>query len=112
MLIELNFAETHSPIFMNGKNLGTKLFPEKTTGLKLWFNEDKDRLEIEYNKVMACTPSSSVLTWIPQNPKDIGHNHPEIKKRASTHIAHPQTAAIEEAQVEDPTGRVQGIKRK
>ena len=93
---ELKFCEVHTALFLAGTNLGLKLDPTRRSGLKLWSDEAKKRVYIEWNGETGWTPETNVAIAIPGMP---GKTAPQF--------THPIVAGISgSAQVETPYGHV------
>ena len=65
---ELKFCEVHTALFLAGTNLGLKLDPTRRSGLKLWSDEAKKRVYIEWNGETGWTPETNVAIAIPGMP--------------------------------------------
>lgn len=106
MFAELEFVETHSPIFLAGTNLGQKLDPKKRQGLKLSFDIEHNRTWIEFNGKACFITVEGVI--VPSDPTQFGYE-PASKFKAPPVIV--QTAPggpvarrmKATAQVSDPT---------
>jgi hypothetical protein len=61
-MIYLEFAELHTPLFLNGKNFGMKLIPGKTSGLTLAYNRAEKELLVSWMDKTAIIPSSNVVS--------------------------------------------------
>ena len=125
-VISIVFAELHTPLFLAGKNFGSKLQPNQTSGLTLFYNRKEKELIVVYNGQGAIIPAPSIASMTPADPKDLGLGvQAEVEKVTTTKAApvqvqapkaapvqkhHPQTSNINKAQVSDPSsgGRVQG----
>lgn len=64
-LIECEFAELHSPLFLAGTNLGQKLDPKKRTGLKVAYDRENNELVVDWQNKKAFVPSSTVASYVP-----------------------------------------------
>lgn len=48
MLIACKFVEFHSPVFLEGKNFGTKLQVSQIPTLKLWYNTEERLMFMQF----------------------------------------------------------------
>lgn len=95
MKLDIKYAELHNPLFLGGKNFGTKLDPGKLAGLKLVFDKDDQWLLVHWGKHIGIVPLASVAVMQEGLPE----------KKAVQHT-HPIVAGIQSAQVETPFGHV------
>lgn len=65
MKIELEFAELHNPLFLNGTNLGMKLTPALKGGLKIAYDRTEKELLVQFNGKTAIVPVSNVSSMTP-----------------------------------------------
>lgn len=65
-------AQLHTPLFLNGSNLGDKLSPASRTGLQLQYDTDLNGLIVQYQHAACFLPSSNVASSTLVNPADIG----------------------------------------
>lgn len=63
-MINVEYAELHTPLFLAGTNLGMKLDPYKRRGMLLKYNDEKRRLIVEWNSKTANVPESNVASWV------------------------------------------------
>ncbi len=63
-LLQLEMAELHSNIFVAGKNLGPKLQPKMTTGLKINYDRKEKELHVEWNGKTALVPVTNIVSMI------------------------------------------------
>lgn len=106
MLIEVPFAQLHDSLFLAGANLGLKLDASKRQGLKIAYNETKDRLEVTYNGQTAILKNGWFSLSGPSKIFDV-ETTPEIKPevRVQTAGSVPMRANISHtAQVSTPHG--------
>lgn len=107
-MVKINYADVHSPVFLNGKNLGQKLDPSKTKGLSLSYDLEEKRLWIEYNGVACFFGIEGAIH--PTDPTEFGY---KMQNQTVTPKKHdfkqpPMVAgAARTAQVETPMSRIQ-----
>ena len=94
MKIDIEWAELHSPLFLNGTNLQMKLDPTKRVGLKMAYDEDKGHLFVSYGGKTARLPQSSVLCMV------------EAEVRAPVEAKKTKPLQTLNAQVETPMSHV------
>lgn len=113
-MINIIYADLHTPLFMAGVNFGTKLDPTKRTSphLKLQWDDDNRRLVVVYNGKVCFIPEANIASAQPENPKDIGvevvgaHVPPIAGVTTAGYV--PMVANVSAtAQVETPMQRVQ-----
>lgn len=100
MKIDLEFAELHTPLFFLGKNFGLKLDPKKLAGLKLVFDEEKDKLHVHWSGRHSIIPIANVAAMTPF-PEPVPVK--EEPKRADPEMVRRGRPS---AQVATPTGHV------
>lgn len=73
MRIKLSYLEVHngSTIFMKG-NLGTKLTPKNKPGIIMERDMNDGSVYIVYNGELLILERTSVFSWMPENPDDVG----------------------------------------
>lgn len=66
MKIDVEYAELHTPLFLAGTNLGSKLNVKdhKRRGMTLDFDYDKRRLLVGWNGKTACVPEANVASFV------------------------------------------------
>lgn len=64
MKLKLTFCELHTPLFMAGKNFGTKLDPTKLPGLTLTYDRSEKEVIVEYNRQVGIVPTSNVAVAV------------------------------------------------
>ena len=69
MVIKCKFIELHTPLFLAGTNLGTKLDISKRTTVTLAYHKDIDLVVVNYNEGMALIPLSNVVSMWPIDHK-------------------------------------------
>lgn len=100
MLIQLDFAELHNPLFLNGTNLQMKLDPKNKQGLSLTYDRTEKELIVTYNGKIAIVPASNVSSMTPTDPLVLG----PLKVAAPAPQLKPiSTGKPVKAQVQDPT---------
>lgn len=104
-MIKLKYLEVHQPLFLSGKNFGTKLNTEQLSGLELDFHPDKSMVTVKYNGQVSFFNWVNAANMIPKNASDIGFNLEAVRK-VETHVSHPMTNGISSAQVETPASHV------
>lgn len=62
VLLPVPFAELHNPLFLAGKNHGTKLDPIKDNKLTLQYVWDKKILLVGYNGKLGVVPDSNIAS--------------------------------------------------
>lgn len=62
------FAETHTPLFINGINLSTKLDPARRQGLAMEYDEDRRVMYVSINGHRA-TVFEANIAYIIEAPK-------------------------------------------
>ncbi len=63
-MLEIKFAQLHSPIMVGGTNLGDRLNPELKRGLTLKYDRTEKELLVFYNKQVAIVPSTNIGAMI------------------------------------------------
>lgn len=119
MRIELNFAELHNPLFLNGTNLQMKLDPSKRQELFLIYDRVEKELLVYYKSALAIVPTTNVSSMTPKDPEIAGPipeifatihrmegtiqvSQEEETKATMARIGHMKRTA----QVSSPTGHV------
>lgn len=64
-MINLIYAELHSPLFLAGTNFGLKLNPAGRGGLILRYDRANGELLVDYNGKLAIVPTSNVASMSP-----------------------------------------------
>ena len=98
MKVDVKFAELHSPLFLNGKNCGLKIFNKDQ--IKIVYDTEEKELLVTYMGKTAHLPSTSVHSWEEftesDKPKGVGQPAAEqLPKRGRP-----------SAQASTPTGHV------
>lgn len=65
-------AQLHTPLFLNGSNLGDKLSARARTGLDLEYDTDLAVLVVQYQRGGCIVPSSNVASATPMDLADLG----------------------------------------
>lgn len=113
-MLKIKAVETHTPVFLNGKNLGTKL-DSKNPGLSnmiLSYDEDTKRVWVEWNGA-ACFLTETGIHTLHPHPKDLkgfGYKlqNELITPNSKPFAATPQVSNVSQtAQIETPMQRVQ-----
>lgn len=91
-MIDLEFAELHSPLFFLGKNFGLKLDNNKFRGIKLSYDRDASWLVVGWDNRVTYVPSTNVVNMTPVDTS---------KPKAAPKAAEKMTA-----QVSSPTDHV------
>ena len=94
-MLQIKFAELHNPLFLAGKNFGTKLDPSKLTGLKMEYERDLKEFYIHWSGEKAILPLTSVSYMLEGEAKV-----------TPPQAHHPQIVGIASAQVSTPYGHV------
>jgi hypothetical protein len=63
--MKLDYVEVHTPLFLNGINLGTKLDPRKRATLKLTYNADDKFLTVYVGEAFGLVPKENIVILIP-----------------------------------------------
>lgn len=75
-MIKIKWAELHTPLFLAGTNLQTKLDPHKRHGLEMVYNRSEKELLVTYDngekKETAIIPTTNVATMI---EGEVNHRH-------------------------------------
>lgn len=102
-MIKVSFAELHSPMFLAGVNLSTKLDPQQRRDLVLAYDRVEKELHVTLGGKTACVPSSSLVHYVPANAEQA------VAPVITQHKAqkHPVNA-----QISDPSRDVQNPVRK
>ncbi len=90
---QVKFAELHSPLFLNGKNFGLKLWSK--AGLELSYDTKEKELLATYMGEIAHLPSTSVHCYVPGEvakleavSKPVFVPKKKIQAQASTPMSH------------------------
>lgn len=95
-MLQIKFAELHNPLFLAGKNFGTKLDPGKLSGLKMEYDRKLKEFYIHWSGEKAILPYTSVSYMI----------EGEVAIKPSQ-VTHPIVAGMARtAQVSSPMGHV------
>lgn len=94
MLIDIKTLNVTEELFHAGKNHGKKLATNPNTGLKIQYDDEKDRFEITYNGVLGYwkdhyffVPASSKKLPEPVNE----HKTEDKSKRSKAQVSTPQS---------------------
>lgn len=98
-LVSIEYAELHTPLFLGGKNFGTKLEPHgkhkhAQYGLSLEFDESKKRMLAKYLSKTAHIPEAAVAYWIPGDGsqfKVVKNEAPPANKGITAQVSTPQS---------------------
>lgn len=73
MKIPVKYLELHSgtALFMDG-NLGTKILPDKKPGMTIHRDLTDGSVYIQYRGKLIILERTSVFSWMPENPSDMG----------------------------------------
>ncbi len=101
--IKLEFAQLHNPIFLAGKNLGDKLQPLITQGLKISYDRKEKELLVEYtpsNGVarMAIVPSTNIVSMVQSlalEQIEVIPVKPNIMKKITAQVESPMSHVFE-----------------
>lgn len=108
MIINLSFAQLHSPLFLSGKNHHEKLY-SSAVGLK--YDTKEDVLIVFYKNDIAIVPSSNISSMTPIEKRTFLELFKESDlpsgQTLKTNVSHPMKLDIRGAQVEDPTTIIQ-----
>lgn len=77
-MIELEFAELHSPLFLGGRNLGMKLDGKRYAGIGLSYDRVEKELVVDWNDKQAIVPTSNVVSMWPRYIFHEEHDEYEI----------------------------------
>lgn len=118
MKIEVEFAELHNPLFLNGTNLQMKLDPTRRPNLTLIYDRSEKELLVYYFGKLAIVPTSNVGSMTISDAKSLGDvpGLPGVKSKAKETVEKDADATIERmdkfkaglkgAQVSSPTSHV------
>lgn len=56
------YCDLHSPLFLAGKNFGTKLNPDQVSGLEMVFDKEFQAVIVKYNKKECLIPLANVAS--------------------------------------------------
>jgi hypothetical protein len=89
-MIKVKFSELRAPLFLNGRNFGTKLDYTKPQ-LSMLYNREEKELYVFYGDQMAMIPRESCASIVPVDMQDFGVKAPapEVKKQQ---VVKPQAA--------------------
>lgn len=106
MILNLKFAETHSTVFIAGRNLQTKLDCTKNKSLFLQYDDKKEMLYVWIEQNLGMIPKESVACMIPLSVIDTGLKHPmlDIVQQPPAQAAQPNLNI--QAQVSTPHSHV------
>lgn len=126
MRIDLEFVELHTPLFLDGKNFGTKLYSDRTKNskgeLEIWYETDLEHTFVISNgKIAMIEATASKTIANPEQLKDyvkatvknpmMSHKNVEATmvsvNRAQAQVAGPGIG-LKSAQVATPMDKVQG----
>lgn len=96
-MLDVGFAELHNPLFLGGKNHGTKLDSHRYPNLKMQYDQEEKELIVEWQGHKGHVPSPNVAYYVPGKPIN----------RKVEQVASPMIAGIASAQVETPQSHVQ-----
>jgi hypothetical protein len=105
-MLNLKFAECHTPLFLNGINLGTKLDPTKRAGLYLQYDKKNEFLLVWLHKQLSMVPKETVVNMVAINIEDTGYTHPTFEIKLAEPIQAGQVNSKIVAQVSTPHGHV------
>lgn len=107
-LIDVQNAELHGPLFLNGKSLGGatgKLSSSNNSGITMKYDVDSDRLFIFYKGAMAMTKTD--VKNIQARGEDFGFGEAQVVEvpvsKVSTRGSAQKANVSATAQVSDPT---------
>lgn len=66
--LSLPFAELHTPLFLAGTHLGTKLIPAGKKGLTLQYAWAEKKLLVGWNGKLAIIPDSNIASLTVEDP--------------------------------------------
>ncbi len=104
--MKLEFAELQNPLFLAGKNHGTKLHATRPGDPALDFNEEKNLLYIQYNGKLGLIPLSNVVSMTPKAEEE-----KEVLQAPENNVQTAPTGKHQKnrnAQVNTPTSHVFG----
>ena len=62
--MKIKWAELHTPLFLGGTNLQSKLDPHKRTGLEMEYDRSEKELIVRWNGETAIIPTTNVASMI------------------------------------------------
>jgi hypothetical protein len=103
MKIPMRFVELHSPLFLNGCNLQTKLDTIRKTDLQLVYDDEKHQLIVVYKGKGCFIPEAACASLEPIDQShlglDVDFKAPKLVKAQA-----PATGKPIRAQVSAPNG--------
>ncbi len=96
-MIDVGFAELHGSIFVNGKNLTTKLDTHHNKALVMKYDAEEKELLVTWNGVTSHIPSTNIMHYIPG---------PAVDRKITQSSAPVTFNAPVRAQVESPMSHV------
>lgn len=106
MRIDVEFADLKKSLFLAGTNFGEKLDPSKKTDMKLTFDDERNRLVVQYKGKVAYISDGGWFSLTLANPTDAGvemslNEVVRSQRKVVTHKSHPTKLNID-AQVWEP----------
>lgn len=94
MLVDVKTLNITEELFHAGKNHGKKLTTNVNTGLKIQYDEDKQRFEITFNGVVGYWKDH--YFWVPAASKQLAepkneHKTEDRSKRSKAQVSTPQS---------------------
>lgn len=108
MLIACKFVEFHSPVFLEGKNFGTKLQVSQIPTLKLWYNTEKRLMFMQFKGKICFFDTYHTAQPFNSEPYDEDANSldNQVKPQESIRVTAPQ--AIKRGRPPQQATNVQG----
>lgn len=93
------YLETHTPLFHpKGKNLGTKIFPDRIQDCQAFYDDECGEIEVIYQGIKTYLGVTAYAQWAPdqREPEIKNEHHTEDKsKRSKAQVATPQSHVFE-----------------
>lgn len=107
MAMKIKELFLHTPIFLAGKNFRDKL---RSSDLELVYDDVQERVLAKHNGIVGVIPMTTVGSMVLEDQKQFSEffgPNPKLDTPKPTHVSHPSKLDIRNAQVEDPTTRIQ-----
>jgi hypothetical protein len=105
-LINIKFCDLHTPLFMAGTNMGTKLDITKRAGLMMAYSYENQELIVWFNNQISTIPASNLVSKMPVNISDLGYEKPTIRVELQKPDTAPDPNPRIQAQVSTPQSHV------
>lgn len=91
MKVELKRCELHTPLFLGGKNLQTKLDPSKTHGLELMWDTDEKVLYVTWQGEVGEIPEANIAVRVRGKPRIVQAVTPAQRVPVDAQVSTPQS---------------------